>query len=197
VNSVRHQFLASAGFVGDQNAGVGVTCHNQVSGMRYAFGIVHDTREEIVLRESRNWDGVITGGVILVIMLTALGANVLTRKGWVTYLATGVSVVWCLWLVAIAAARTETTVRPDVVWIVWSIGSFSQKRVHPTNDVEEFRAITAPPLGGDGKGLSMVMVSGRRVKVTRWSRSKTLDNEVRRLNAFLSAHQRRSLRPVR
>jgi hypothetical protein len=172
------------------------TCHNQVSVMRYAFGIVHDTKDEIVLRESRNWDGVLTGGVILVIMMPALAANVLTRQGWATYLVTGVGIVWCLWLVAIATARTETTVRPDSVWIVHSIGSFSQERVHPTSEVEEFRAITAPPLGGGGKGLSMV-VSGRRVKVTRWSRSKTVDNEVRRLNAFLVAHRRRSLRRIR
>jgi hypothetical protein len=134
--------------------------------------------------------------VLLGIMMTALAANVLTRQDRATYLVVGIGVVWCLWLVVIAAARTETTLRPDSVWIVHSIGSFSQKRIHPTDDVQEFRAITAPPLGGGGKGLSMV-VSGRKVKVTRWSRSKNVDNEVRRLNAFLAAHRRRSLRRTR
>ena len=30
--------------------------------MRYAFGMVHDARDEIVVRESRNWEGALTRG---------------------------------------------------------------------------------------------------------------------------------------
>jgi hypothetical protein len=158
--------------------------------MRYCFEIVRDTNDEILLRESRNWDAIVTGGIILVILIVAIVINISARQGILAVRVLGLGAVCVVGLLARGITRTEISVQPQSVRIMRSIGSFRLDRKYSNQELDRFREITAPLLGGGGKGLLLLTSSGRAVKVTLWSRSTSLAKETNRLNDFMAANRK-------
>lgn len=151
----------------------------------YRFAISRSAQDEVVLAESRSWDGLIAGGTALAIIIAALIVSISKHDGVGAILVLVVAAAWCLCLLVLASIQTEASIRRDRIQVVRSVARIRLARVYMTNEVRGFRVTTAPMRGSGGKGLSMLMTSGRAVKITLWSRSQSLDAEVLQLTRFL------------